>query len=244
VSAPRTLALVGARLLGAGALGAAIGGAARRLPLGVTPDVERTWASLRALASRPVWDAAAALVAAVPAHDARLRLLCAAGAVVAGAMAVTAWAGTMRHATRTATTDATTDARPDAMAATPGPAMVAPSPAARAAAAAFLREVEAAARAVDRLGVCAPRRAPAPSWRTRLADLRAVLPRRAPATAAASPRDLTARAAHAAARGTARRPALVTPLAESGATRAEIARRTGLSRDAVALSLNLAARQS
>lgn len=37
--------------------------------------------------------------------------------------------------------------------------------------------------------------------------------------------------------------ALVPPLAATGVSRAEIARRTGLSRDAVALSLNLAARQ-
>jgi hypothetical protein len=62
-----------------------------------------------------------------------------------------------------------------------------------------------------------------------------------PAAVTALSRRLLQRRTHAA--RTPRTPALVPTLAATGADRAEIARRTGLSRDAVALSLSLTARQ-
>lgn len=71
------------------------------------------------------------------------------------------------------------------------------------------------------------RRAPQPDAR----------PSSAAATLAALPRRLAQR------RATPARAGLVPSLAATGVDRAEIARRTGLSRDAVALSLSLAARQ-
>jgi hypothetical protein len=257
VSAPRALvhgaARVGVRLLGAGVLGAAIGGGARRAQGAMEFGRAATDAlhAARDVAARPVWDAAGGLMAALPVHAPQLRLAMAAGAVLSLAMAVSAFAARRRHAEPVAA-----DAPPPA--AEPQGVRAART-ATRAEAAAFLSQVEAAARAVDRLGVSAPRRAPRRTATpavvarvgARLAAARAALhttlrtaltPR--PAVAAdSSVRALPPRAAHAAARGAARRPALVSPLAESGATRAEIARRTGLSRDAVALSLNLTARQ-
>jgi hypothetical protein len=257
VSAGRALAHVGARLLGAGALGAAIGGLARRAQGTLALDLvfADTLHLVRDVATRPVWDAAGVLLASLPVHAPELRLAIAGGATLAGALAITIAA---RRRTTGAAAETTA---PVALPATPARvARASGRPATRADAAAFLSQVEAAARAADRLGMSAPRPVRAGTARTAIGRARARVTATRPAWGAAlgaafsavrrprgsteaPARPLAPGAAHAAARGAARRPALVTPLAESGATRAEIARRTGLSRDAVALSLSIGARQ-
>lgn len=81
------------------------------------------------------------------------------------------------------------------------------------------------------------RRAPQPEARPSTAAPGAASTVATLATLAALPRRLAQR------RATPARAGLVPSLAATGVDRAEIARRTGLSRDAVALSLSLAARQ-
>jgi hypothetical protein len=258
VSAAKALAHVGARLVGAGALGAAIGGLARRAQGALALDLlfADTLDLVRDVATRPVWDAAGVLMASLPVHAPELRLAIAGGATLAGALVITIAA--RRRTTGAAAAGTTAPVAPPPTRARVARAIV--RPATRVDAATFLSQVEAAARAVDRLGVSAPRPVRAGAARTAIGRARArvtavrtalgaaldasVAALRRPRAAAGAPgRPLAPGAAHTATGGAARRPALVSPLAESGATRAEIARRTGLSRDAVALSLSITARQ-
>ena len=161
MSAVRALAQVGVRLLGAGALGAAIGGLARRAQGALAFDLvfADTLHLVRDVATRPVWDAAGVLMASLPVHTPGLRLAIAGGATLAGALAITIAARRRADASGAAAVKAT--APSVAPSATPSlaPLVARPvvRPATRADAAAFLSQVEAAARAVDRLGVSAPR---------------------------------------------------------------------------------------